>query len=118
MKNDFDPNLPIYIQVMEEIKKEIFTGKYIPGGKIASVRELALAYGVNPNTIQKALSELERTGILYSKRALGRFVSEDGNLISGLKKDVSFGKVRDFVEEMKELGFSKIEVIKMIEELE
>lgn len=56
MKNDFDPNLPIYIQVMEEIKKEIFASEYLPGSKLASVRELALEYGVNPNTIQKALS--------------------------------------------------------------
>lgn len=86
MKNDFDPNLPIYIQVMEEIKKEIFASEYLPGSKLASVRELALEYGVNPNTIQKALSELERTGIIYSRRALGRFVSEDSNLISELKK--------------------------------
>ena len=67
MKNDFDPNLPIYIQVMEEIKKEIFASEYLPGSKLASVRELALEYGVNPNTIQKALSELERTGIIYSR---------------------------------------------------
>ena len=87
MKNDFDPNLPIYIQVMEEIKKEIFASEYLPGSKLASVRELALEYGVNPNTIQKALSELERTGIV-------------------------------FIEEMRKLGFSKIEVIKMIEELD
>ena len=112
MKNDFDPNLPIYIQVMEEIKKEIFASEYLPG------RELALEYGVNPNTIQKALSELERTGIIYSRRALGRFVSEDSNLISELKKDVSLDKVKVFIEEMRKLGFSKIEVIKMIEELD
>ena len=114
MKNDFDPNLPIYIQVMEEIKKEIFASEYLPGSKLASVRELALEYGVNPNTIQKALSELERTGIIYSRRALGRFVSED----SELKKDVSLDKVKVFIEEMRKLGFSKIEVIKMIEELD
>ena len=135
MKNDFDPNLPIYIQVMEEIKKEIcpvrkdfvtnsilikeiFASEYLPGSKLASVRELALEYGVNPNTIQKALSELERTGIIYSRRALGRFVSEDSNLISELKKDVSLDKVKVFIEEMRKLGFSKIEVIKMIEELD
>ena len=88
------------------------------GSKLASVRELALEYGVNPNTIQKALSELERTGIIYSRRALGRFVSEDSNLISELKKDVSLDKVKVFIEEMRKLGFSKIEVIKMIEELD
>ena len=100
MKNEFDPNLPIYLQVMEEIKKDIFVGKYHCGDKIASVRELALVYSVNPNTIQKALSELERTGIIYSKRAQGRYVSEDSNLIDDLKKEVSDQKIRTFLNEM------------------
>lgn len=118
MKNDFDPNLPIYIQVMEEIKKEIFSGHYLPGNKISSVRELALEYSVNPNTIQKALSELERTGIIYSKRALGRYVSEDKTLIVSLKKEVSSSKIKEFVLEMEALGFSREEVITMIKELD
>ena len=76
-----------------------------------------MEYGVNPNTIQKALSELERTGIIYSRRALGRFVSEDSNLISELKRMFHLIKL-SFIEEMRKLGFSKIEVIKMIEELD
>lgn len=118
MKNDFDPNIPIYIQVMEEIKKDIFSGHYLAGAKIPSVRELALAYSVNPNTIQKALSELERTDIIYSKRALGRYVSEDETLINGLKKDVSSTKIKNFVAEMAELGYDREAVITMIKELD
>lgn len=118
MKNDFDPNLPIYIQVMEEIKKEIFSNHFMPGDKISSVRELALQYSVNPNTIQKALSELERTGIIYSKRTTGRYVSEDEGLIKKFKKELSGTKIKSFMDEMKELGFSRSEIIKMIEELD
>lgn len=118
MKIEFNPNLPIYLQVMTEIKKEIFIKKYLPGAKIASVRELAGAYGVNPNTIQKALSELERTGIIYSKRALGRYVCEDETLIEELKKEASINKIYNFVSEMAELGFAKDEIITMIRELE
>lgn len=117
MKYEFDPNLPIYIQVMEEIKKAIFTKQYLPGVKIASVRELAVTYSVNPNTVQKALSELERTGIIYSKRAQGRYVSEDEKLIEKLKKEVCSRKVKDFVVEMEELGFDTKLIIEMIEEL-
>lgn len=118
MKNDFDPNLPIYIQVMEEIKKEIFSNQLASGEKISSVRELAIQYSVNPNTIQKALSELERTGIIYSKRTTGRYVSEDEELIKKFKKELSSTKLKSFMSEMEELGFSRTEVIKMIEELD
>ena len=96
-----------------DVKKDIFVGKYHCGDKIASVRELALVYSVNPNTIQKALSELERTGIIYSKRAQGRYVSEDSNLIDDLKKEVSDQKIRTFLNEMMEIGYDKSMIIKI-----
>lgn len=118
MKNDFDPNLPIYIQVMEEIKKEIFSNHFMPGDKISSVRELALQYSVNPNTIQKALSELERENLLHSKRSSGRFVSEDIELIEKLKNDLLIKKITLFVNEMKELGYNKNKIIELIMELD
>lgn len=117
MKYDFNNNLPIYIQVMDEIKKKIFNGSYLFGTKIDSVRDLALEYGVNPNTVQKALSELEREGLLYSKRSSGRFVSEDIELIENFKKEIIVEKIKIFVKEMEELGYSKEEIIKLIEEL-
>ena len=117
MKYDFNRNLPIYIQVMDEIKKKIFNGSYLFGTKIDSVRDLALEYGVNPNTVQKALSELEREGLLYSKRSSGRFVSEDIELIENFKKEIIVEKIKIFVKEMEELGYSKEEIIKLIEEL-
>ncbi|WP_296876872.1 GntR family transcriptional regulator [Thomasclavelia sp.] len=118
MKYEFDSNLPIYLQVMEIIKNEIFDHHYNPGDKIASVREMALAYGVNPNTIQKALNELERTGIIYSKRAVGRYVGEDIELIERMKKEVINEKIAAFLNEMQEMGYDKNMIIKMIEEFE
>lgn len=116
MKNSFDPNLPIYIQVMDEIKKDVFLKKYAPGSKIASVRELALEYSVNPNTIQKSLSELEREGLLRSERAVGRFVTDDLNLIEQFRKNASKEKVDHFITEMSGLGYSKPEMIELINE--
>lgn len=118
MKYDFDPNLPIYIQVMDEIKKKIFNGYYGLGSKIDSVRDLALEYGVNPNTIQKALSELERENLLYSKRSTGRFVSEDEELIGRLKTEIVVKKIKIFVNEMDELGYKKDDIINLIKELD
>lgn len=116
MKNSFDPNLPIYIQVMDEIKKDVFLKKYTPGNKISSVRELALEYSVNPNTIQKALSELEREGLLRSERAVGRFVTDDLELIEQFRKNSSKQTVDQFITEMEKLGYTKQEMIQQINE--
>lgn len=114
MKNNFDPNLPIYLQVMDEITKGIFSKHYAPGDKIASVRELALLYSVNPNTIQKALSELERVGILRSERAVGRYVTDDLELINQLRYSRTGEKVKVFVGEMRELGYNQEGIIHAI----
>ena len=117
MKYDFNPNLPIYIQVMDEIKKKIFNGDYVSGARIDSVRDLALEYGVNPNTVQKALSELEHEGLLYSKRSSGRFVSENVELIENFEKEIIVEKIKIFVNEMDGLGYCRDDIIKLIEEL-
>lgn len=114
MKYDFDPNLPIYLQVMTEIKKEIFTKISMPGQKIASVRDLALKYTVNPNTIQKALSELEREGLLYSERAVGRYVTNDEELILQKKQELLETIVTDFIKQMQDIGCDSIEISNVI----
>lgn len=111
MKNSFDPNLPIYLQVMDEIKKDIFKKRYLPGSKIPSVRELALQYSVNPNTIQKSLMELEREGLLRSERAVGRFVTQDQDLINELRHHHSNEKIEIFIEDMYALGYNDEEMI-------
>lgn len=117
MKYDFDPNLPIYLQVMTAIKKDIFNKTSLPGQKIASVRELALKYSVNPNTIQKALSELEREGFLYSERAVGRYVTHDAELILQKKQELSQTIVDAFIHEMKGVGCTIEEVKNIIAKL-
>ena len=101
---DFDNNQPIYLQIMADFKRKLTRGALQPGGAVAPVRELALAYGVNPNTMQKALSELERAGYLRSERTAGRAVTDDAALIERLRDDERGAAVRRFVDEMRALG--------------
>lgn len=118
MKYNFDPNLPIYLQVMAEIKKDIFTKVSLPGQKIASVRDLALKYSVNPNTIQKALSELEREKLLYSERAIGRYVTKDEELLLQKKQELFKTIVNDFLKQMQDIGCKPEEIIEVITKLQ
>ena len=83
---ELDSDRPIFIQIVERIQMEIISGKYSPGDKLPSVRDLAAVAAVNPNTMQKALTELERTGLVYSQRTSGRFITEDAKMIEELKK--------------------------------
>ena len=79
--NRYDENVPIYLQIMDRMKRRILTGDWQPGDRIPAVRDLAMAYGVNPNTMQRALSELEREGLLFSERTTGRFITRNSELI-------------------------------------
>ncbi len=106
---------PIYSQIIEKIQRDILAGIYLPGEKLPSVRELATQASVNPNTMQKALSELERTGILYSQRTAGRFITEDQQLILKLKEALAKEEIKTFLANMQQLGFQKEEVLTMIE---
>ena len=74
---NLDSSRPIYLQIIERVQMDIITGRYQPGDKLPSVRNLAQEAAVNPNTMQKALSELERSGLIYSQRTSGRFITED-----------------------------------------
>lgn len=108
---EFDNQRPIYLQLLEEFKVKISTGQWAPGEKIDSVRSLASFYEVNPNTIQKALAELEREGLTETRRTAGRFVTENTNLISDLE-DNSFKKIADeFIEGARGLNLGKEEAI-------
>ena len=89
---DLDNERPIYLQLMERIQQDIVSGVYKPGDKIPSVRDLALDAAVNPNTMQKALSELERSGLVYSQRTSGRFITEDTEMLKNLKRDLEIGR--------------------------
>lgn len=105
---------PIYAQILERIQMQIVSGVYQPGTKIPSVRELAADAGVNPNTMQKALAELERSGLVMTQRTSGRVVTEDLNMIKETKNQLAGEQVRDFVKRMKDLGFDREDIIDLL----
>ena len=100
----------VYLQLVDIIKQKIMSGEYGPGQRLPSVRELAADAAVNPNTMQRALAELEREGLLYTQRTSGRFVSEDATLISGLRTAGAEQKAREFYQEMVQTGLSAKEI--------
>lgn len=109
---------PIFIQIVERIEMDIISGVYKPGAKLPAVRELAMEASVNPNTMQKALSELEKTGLVHSQRTSGRFITEDMNMIEEIKKQLAEEKINEFFNAMKMLGISEQETIKLIQKKE
>ena len=106
----FNNSVPIYLQIVSEIKKQIVSGKLIPGERIPSVRELALTYKVNPNTMQKALIELEENGLIKTERTNGKFVTEDENIINKIKNDYADNLTQNYLSEMISLGINKQEI--------
>lgn len=110
----FDNNLPIYIQIMNYLKKEIISGKLKPGDKVPSVRELASELQINPNTVQRTLSELEREGIVETRRGLGRYVTSEESVIMEIKKEMAGELIDHFIQGMWELGFASDEIISIV----
>lgn len=104
----------VYVQIMEHIKFQIISGVYKPGDKFPVVRDLAVEAEVNPNTIQKALSELEKENLLYSKGTAGRFVTDDVQLIEKLKKSAAYDEVQRFISNMNSLGFNNGEICDLL----
>lgn len=113
---NLDNNMPIYLQLMERIQRDIISGRFGPGDKLPPVRELAVEAAVNPNTMQKALSELERGGLVYSQRTSGRFITEDEELIKGLKKEQAEKYLAEFMENMRSLGLKEEEIRTLFED--
>lgn len=111
-----DSDRPIYLQLMERIQQDIISGKYKAGDKLPSVRDLALEAAVNPNTMQKALAELERSGLVYSQRTAGRFITDDEELLKGLKKEQAGRYLKEFFANMRQLGFKNEEIRLLFEE--
>ncbi len=111
---DFTSDRPIFLQIIEKIQLEIVSGRYRPGDKLPSVRELAQEASVNPNTMQKALSELERTGLVYSHRTSGRFITEDAAMVSGLRAELAEKVVAQFLLDLQKLGFQKESALTLI----
>ena len=109
-----DNDRPIYLQLMERIQRDIIAGVYQPGDKLPSVRDLALEAAVNPNTMQKALSELERSGLVYSQRTSGRFITEDTEMLTQMKKELATEHIQEFFQKMEQLGFSRAELLTLV----
>lgn len=105
----------VYLQLVDIIKQKIMAGEYQPGQRMESVRELAAEAAVNPNTMQRALTELEREGLLYTQRTSGRFVSEDTNRIAELRITDAAKRAGEFYQEMVQNGLSDDEIRELLE---
>ena len=108
---------PIFIQLIEKIQIDIISGRYAPGDKLPSVRELAQKASVNPNTMQKALADLDRTRLFYSQRTSGRFITEDIGMIERLKTELAEEIIMEFLADMQKLGYQKKETLSLLTEL-
>lgn len=114
MQWELTPDRPVYLQLIEQIQAGIISGHFNPGDKLPSVRELAADAAVNPNTMQKALAELERTGLVYTNRTSGRFITSDTELIQNLKKQSAKAQIKEFLDRMTLLGFQPEETLNLI----
>lgn len=115
MSNAFRPDIPIYVQIIDSIKMRIATHRWAAGDKIPSVRDLAMEFGVNPNTMQRSLGELERLGLLYTERTAGRFVTNDAGRIAAMREEMAMENVADFLKKMSELGFTQAQIHNLID---
>ena len=111
MQWELDSERPVYIQLIEQIQAGIISGHYKPGDKLPSVRDLAADATVNPNTMQKALADLERTGLISTNRTSGRFITSDDALIKKLKEQSAIELIQDFINRMKQLGIEPEETL-------
>lgn len=116
MKFEFDNNIPIYIQLVEQLKIHIISGKFEAGERLPSVRDLALQSKVNPNTMQKALAELEELGLIFTERTNGKFVTENHELIEQIKIEYAKEIAEKYFFGMESVGFNKLEALEFLEQ--
>ena len=115
MELTFDNNVPIYIQLVEYIKIYLISGVFKSGEKLPSVREFATTFKVNPNTMQKALAELESLELIYTERTNGKYVTKDEKLIEKLKDEYAITLAKSYFQGMKRIGLGKADSIKYLE---
>lgn len=113
----FDSDRPIYTQILEQILFLIVSGQYPPGSKLPSVRDLASEASVNPNTMQRALTELERSQLIYSQRTSGRFVTEDEELIRQMKESIGKEKILALFRDMEQLGYDAEQTVALVHKI-
>ena len=118
MEITFDNNIPIYIQLLEYMKIYLISGVFKCGDKLPSVRECATIFKVNPNTMQKALAELENMKLIYTERTNGKYVTNNQQLIEKLKDEYAITLAKSYFNGMKRIGLGKADSIKYLEEIE
>ena len=111
----FNSDMPIYTQLISQIKFAIVSGELPPGERMSTVRDLASEAGVNPNTMQRAFQELEREGLVFSQRSSGRFVTEDVSIIEKAKMALAQEHISKFISSMERLGYDRAEIIALLE---
>ena len=116
MSEQFDSSRPIYAQLVERLKARILAGTYPPGGHLDSVRDLAAAAGVNPNTMQRALAQLEQDGLAFADRTAGRLVTEDVSVLDAVRRAQARVLIEHYYDAMAELGYSRTEAAELLKE--
>ena len=115
MEWSFHSNQPIYTQLIEQLTLAILSGEYPTGGKLSAVRELAAEAGVNPNTMQRALAEMEREGLMFTNRTSGRYVTEDREMIGKVREQIAGERITEFLSGMSQLGFTEQDIVARLE---
>jgi len=116
MEHEFNNELPIYLQLAKMIENDIISGRMNPGDKLISVREMALNYTVNPNTVQRALSELENRGLILTERTTGKFITDDGTVLAQIRSQRIAELSESYLASMKKLGINEKETIDWLTE--
>ncbi len=111
---EYNTGAPIYLQVINELKKKMVKGELKPGEKMPSSRDLAVEYKVNQNTAARIYREMEMQGYCFTRRGIGTFVSEEENMFRDLKKEMASELLKNFMHEMKGLGYKKDDIIDQI----
>ncbi len=115
MELTFDNNIPIYIQLLEYMKIYLISGAFKCGEKLPSVRDFASTFKVNPNTMQKALAELESEKLIYTERTNGKYVTKDEKIIEKLKDEYALTLAKSYFQGMKRIGLGKADSLKYLE---
>ena len=114
MNWQFSNDAPIYAQLVRQIRAGIVSGAFSPGERLPSVRDLAMEAGVNPNTMQRALAELERTGLVYTQRTAGPFVTEDAAVIDSAKQELAHQQIGAFLHRMERMGYDREQTAQLV----
>lgn len=114
-QNRYDTGVPIYIQIIQRIRKRIVSGEWQPGRRMAGVRELAMEYGVNPNTMQRSLLELEQQGLVFAQRTAGRYITDDVSLIDAVRESMAEEIIEAFLVDIFSMGYTEEQIKKQLE---